>query len=173
MPNKLHLLFKPDTSIFYRLTLLFIALMITLVDQFSKYYIKTHFTIFEVKAFLPGWNWTLSYNQGAAFSLLSNQGGWQKVFFVIIALVVSIGLITYILKQIFSRLTGLAMSFVLGGAMGNVIDRIINGKVTDFIDWYYATHHWPTFNLADSFIVTGVSLIIIEGVFFLPGKRFN
>ena len=119
---------------------------------------------------MPFWNWTLAYNQGAAFSLFADQGGWQRIFFGVVALVVSIGIVYYILNRKFTGLTGVAISFILGGAVGNLVDRIMFGKVTDFIDWHYSVHHWPAFNVADSFITVGVTLLIIEGVFFSKNK---
>ena len=73
---------------------------------------------------------------------------------------------SYLLNKTYSLLSGIGLSFILGGALGNLVDRIIHGKVTDFIDWYYHNHHWPAFNIADSFISVGVALLIIEGLFF-------
>ena len=102
---------------------------------------------------------------------MADQGGWQKLFFGIVAFIVSIGLVYYILNRVYSGLTGLALSFILGGALGNLVDRIVHGKVTDFIDWFYGAHHWPAFNMADSFITIGVTLLIIESIFFARGKE--
>lgn len=154
----------------HRFLLLAVSLIIAIADQISKYYVRGHMHMFEVKPVMPFWNWTLVYNQGAAFSFLSDQGGWQKLFFGIIALGVSIGLVYYILNRIYSGLTGLALSFILGGALGNLVDRIVHGRVTDFVQWYYETHYWPAFNLADSFITVGVTLLVIESIFFTKAK---
>ena len=155
----------------FRFGLLGISLIVIILDQLSKYYARHHLELHELIPFIKFWNWTLAYNQGAAFSLLANQGGWQQLFFGLIAFVVIVGLVYYILNRKFSGLTGLALSFILGGAAGNLIDRILLGKVTDFIDWYYNVHHWPTFNVADSFISVGITILIIESLFFAKGNK--
>lgn len=155
----------------YRFLFLGGAFVVTILDQISKYYVQHHMVLFETKRVMPFWNWTLIYNQGAAFSFLADQGEWTKLFFGIIALIVSIGLVYYILNKIYSGLTGLALSLILGGALGNLIDRIVHGRVTDFIQWYYKTHYWPAFNLADSCITVGVAILIIESIFFAKGTN--
>ena len=108
----------------------------------------------------------LAYNEGAAFSFLANEGGWQKIIFALFAGLVSLALIYYLLRKSYQLIAGFAFSFILGGALGNLIDRIYAGKVTDFIEWFAGSYHWPAFNLADSFITVGVTLLIIESVFF-------
>lgn len=153
-------------SLTCRLGLLAISSVIVIFDQITKFLARTNMEYLETRPFLPQWNWVLTYNEGAAFSFLANAGGWQKYFFATTAFIVSCGLIYYILRYSYTRLSGIALSFVLGGAVGNLIDRLMHGKVTDFIDWYIGNSHWPAFNLADSFITTGVILIIIEGIFF-------
>lgn len=153
-----------------RFGLLGISLLIALIDQATKFYVRNHLVVFQVKPFIKFWNWTLAYNQGAAFSLMATQGCGPQLFFGFIALVVSVGLVYFLLNYAYSPLAGTALSFVLGGAVGNLIDRILHGRVTDFIDWYYNTHHWPAFNVADSFITIGVTLLIIENIFFAPPK---
>ena len=155
----------------FRFGLLGVSLIVLILDQVTKYYARHYLELHEFKQFTKFWNWTLAYNQGAAFSLLANQGGWQQLFFGLIAFVVTVGLVYYILNCRFSGLTGLALSFILGGAAGNLIDRILLGKVTDFIDWYYKAHHWPTFNIADSFISIGVTILIVESLFFAKGSK--
>ncbi|WP_245866355.1 signal peptidase II [Aquella oligotrophica] len=148
-----------------RMGLLGISLIVIVLDQISKYIVRGHLELYQLKPVMPFWNWTLAYNEGAAFSFLASQNGWQKIFFAGIAIAVSIGLIYYIMTKPFNLLAGLAFSFILGGALGNLIDRIVAGKVTDFIDWYVGTHHWPAFNVADSFITVGVTLLIIDSLF--------
>ncbi len=154
----------------YRFSFLGCAFIITILDQITKYYVRHHMALFEVKKVMPFWNWTLTYNQGAAFSLLANQGEWAKLFFGLIAFIVSISLVYYILNKVYSGLTGLSLSFILGGALGNLIDRIVDGRVTVFIQWHYKMHYWPSFNLADSFITVGVTILIIESIFIARGK---
>ncbi len=150
-----------------RFILLIVSLIIMILDQITKYIARKELSLYELKAVINNcWNWTLAYNRGAAFSFLNSEtGNWPKIFFGAIAFIVSIWLINFILSKSYTLLTGLSLSFVLGGATGNLVDRIIHGKVTDFIDWYYMSHHWPAFNLADSFICIGVALLIIEGLF--------
>ncbi|MFN7093765.1 MAG: signal peptidase II [Burkholderiales bacterium] len=150
----------------YRFGLLGLALVIIILDQITKTIARNNLDLFHMRPFLKFWNWTLAYNQGAAFSLLANGDSWARLFLAIIAVVVAIALVYYLLTRPYSGLTGIALAFILGGAVGNLIDRIIAGKVTDFIDWYYSEYHWPAFNLADSFICIGVTLLIIENLFF-------
>jgi signal peptidase II len=113
----------------------------------------------------PGFNWTLAHNPGAAFSFLSTESGWQRWFFSVIALVVSIGITVWI-RRLAPTQTMLAISLalVLGGALGNLWDRATLGYVVDFIDVYYQQSHWPAFNLADSAISVGAALLIIDSL---------
>lgn len=171
MQEKFNWLIKCHVPRKYRFLFLAVAFIVAVLDQGSKYYVRDHMTLFEIKKVMPFWNWTLVYNQGAAFSFLADQGEWPKVFFGLMALIVSVGLVYFILNKVYSGLTGLALSFILGGALGNLIDRITHGRVTDFIQWYYKTHFWPAFNLADSFITVGVAILVIESIFFAKGKE--
>lgn len=158
---------KPDGMLRKnRFWLLGLSLLIILLDQLTKHIVRRNLSLYEVKGFMPYWNWTLAYNQGAAFSFLADKGSWPKVFFGVIAVLVSIGLVYYILNRAYSCLTGFGLSLILGGAVGNLIDRIVEGRVTDFVDWHYGTHHFAAFNLADSAISVGVALLIIESLFF-------
>jgi len=114
---------------------------------------------------LPSFNLTLVYNEGAAFSFLSDQDGWQRWFFVVIGLVVTLVLVIWISRlAVAQRLTAIALSLVVGGAIGNIIDRLLLGHVVDFIDIYYKDWHWPAFNVADSAITLGVILMLIDAV---------
>lgn len=137
--------------------------IIVVCDQLSK--------LWAVKALLgnpsitvfTGFDFSLAYNKGAAFSFLSNAGGWQNAFFIGLTLLVSAYLVYQIIKfTISERQTMIAFVFILGGAIGNLIDRIRLGYVVDFIDWYIKHWHWPTFNIADSAICIGVALMIAE-----------
>lgn len=154
-----------------RLYLLVLSLVMLGADQWTKAFVRGNLSEFAVKPFLPFWNWTLVYNQGAAFSFLANQGGWQKLFFGAIAMAVSIGIIYYLLAKTYKLVVGVAFSLILSGAVGNLVDRILHGKVTDFIDWYVGVNHWPAFNVADSCITVGVTLLIIDGLFFNKSKQ--
>ena len=157
---------KANISLLCRVGLLGISFVMVLLDQLSKYIVRSNLTLYEVKPVMPFWNWTFIFNEGASFGFLANQGGWQKILFACISLIVSVGLIYYILKKIYTGITGLALSFILGGAIGNLIDRVYFGKVTDFIQWYYGDYYWPSFNLADSFVCIGVAFLIVESMFF-------
>ncbi|MFK7815591.1 MAG: signal peptidase II [Gammaproteobacteria bacterium] len=156
------------------------ALVITL-DQASKQAALEFLIPHNPNNFLPFFNFTLTFNKGAAFSFLSNAGGWQRWFFTALAIGVSIFIFLW-LKKLSSKekLLACSLSLILGGAVGNVIDRSIYGHVIDFIDWFYPSHegclpfffqinqvtcHWPTFNIADSAILLGATLMIIQAVF--------
>ncbi|MBP9741789.1 MAG: lipoprotein signal peptidase [Burkholderiales bacterium] len=154
----------PGLSVKSRVGLLLISLGIVALDQITKAIVRKNMVLFMQKYVNEYWNWILAYNQGAAFSLFAKEDGWQRVFFGVLASVVSIALVFYILNRKYSRLVGVAISFILGGAVGNLVDRVIFGKVTDFIDWHYMNHHWPAFNIADSFITVGVTLLIIDSL---------
>ena len=115
---------------------------------------------------MPMFNWTLLHNYGAAFSFLSDQGGWQRWFFAGIAFLVSGGLLGWLLlsKQV-STWERLAIALVLGGALGNLYDRMAYGYVIDFIHVYYDVYHFPAFNLADTAISIGAAILVIDSLF--------
>ena len=137
-----------------------ISAIIVVLDQISKQLIEQSFQLYERLAVMPFFNLTLAYNEGAAFSFLSDAGGWQRWFFLALTIVISIVLFFW-LKKTESKLEALAICMVLGGAIGNFIDRLLFGHVIDFLDVYYETHHWPAFNVADMAISGGVMLLII------------
>ncbi len=153
-----------------RFGLLLLSLVLIGIDQVTKYIVRTNLFEFQVKEFLPSWNWVLVYNEGAAFSFLGSQNGWQKIMFGAIALLVAVALIYFLLQKNYQLIAGFGFSLILAGAVGNLVDRLLAGKVTDFIDWYVGTHHWPAFNFADSCISVGVALLIIESIFFSKQK---
>lgn len=159
-----------NLSLRSRWGLLALSLVLILVDQFTKHLVRANLFEFQVKPFLPSWNWVLVYNEGAAFSFLGSQNGWQKIMFGTIAVLVAVGLIYFLLRKSYQLIAGFGFSLILAGAIGNLVDRILAGKVTDFIDWYVGTHHWPAFNFADSCISVGVALLIIESIFFSKQK---
>ncbi|PJG59416.1 signal peptidase II [Aeromonas cavernicola] len=112
----------------------------------------------------PFFNLVHVYNKGAAFSFLADQGGWQRWFFAVLAFAICGLLIHWLRKQsVTQRWSGIAYSFIIGGALGNVFDRLVLGHVVDFLDFYWRTAHWPAFNLADSFIFIGAAMIVLEG----------
>ncbi|MDX7674938.1 signal peptidase II [Aeromonas sp. 25-281] len=112
----------------------------------------------------PFFNLVHVYNKGAAFSFLADQGGWQRWFFAVLAFAICGLLIHWLRKQSVSeRWSGIAYSLIIGGALGNVFDRLVLGHVVDFLDFYWQSAHWPAFNLADSFIFIGAAMIVLEG----------
>ena len=152
------------------LKFLWITLVVIILDQLSKqlaeYYLVFHVPIPVV----PFFNLTLSYNTGAAFSFLAGAGGWQRWFFIGLAMIVSIVIIMWIKKlgpQ--DKWVAIALSMVLGGAIGNVIDRVLFAHVIDFIHVYYEQWNFPIFNIADSAITVGVVILLIDG--FFGGKK--
>ena len=104
----------------------------------------------------------LAHNTGAAFSFLAAHDGWQRYFFILIAIVAVAFCLLYMKRHLEERLLCLSLSMIMGGALGNVIDRIIYGYVVDFLDFHYMYWHWPAFNFADIAIVLGAGLMILE-----------
>ena len=140
------------------------AVLIIVLDQISKIWISKHFLYGESVAVTQFFNLVLVHNSGAAFSFLSSAGGWQRWFFSTIAVVASIW-ITWLLHQHKNeKLFCIALTLILGGALGNLIDRVAYGYVVDFLDFYWNTYHFPAFNIADSAITCGAVLMIWEGV---------
>jgi signal peptidase II len=136
--------------------------VVVLLDQGTKTWVLLTFDDYEVEPITSFFNLVLVYNEGAAFSFLSDAGGWQRWFFIGLALVVSVVLLNW-LRQLGpgQPLTTSALALILGGAWGNLIDRMLFGRVTDFLDVYYGSWHWPAFNLADTAISIGVALMLI------------
>ena len=146
---------------------LWLSVLVVILDQLSKYYIINTFDLHDSLRLLPGLNINYVRNTGAAFSFLSEAGGWQRWFFIALSSAVSVSLVVWISTlQATRRWLAAALAFVLGGAIGNLIDRIIFGYVIDFIDVYYSSWHWPAFNIADSAISIGVVLLIIDTFWF-------
>jgi signal peptidase II len=145
---------------------LVLALVIIALDYITKQVASSVLDYGISVEVLPVFNWTLLHNYGAAFSFLSDQGGWQRWFFAGIAGVVSIGLIGWLLlgKDV-SKWERLAIALVLGGALGNLYDRMVYGYVIDFIHVYYDTYHFPAFNIADIAISVGAGLLVLDSLF--------
>jgi signal peptidase II len=151
--------------------LLWIALLVCVADQATKYLALKYLVHSEI-AIAPFLNLSLAFNTGAAFSFLSGAGGWQNLFFVLVAFVVCV-VILFMIRRLGANDTQVAaaLMLVLGGAAGNVIDRLQLGYVVDFIDVYYRSWHWPTFNLADSAITLGAILLILDAFGISLGRR--
>ena len=137
--------------------------MVIFLDQVSKLAIAGSMQLYQSIPVMPFFKLTYVHNTGAAFSFLSEAGGWQRWFFAALALVIS-GVIAVWLARLKhdETLLAVALSLVLGGAIGNLIDRLVYGYVIDFLDVYYQTWHWPAFNIADSAITIGVILMLME-----------
>jgi len=141
------------------------ACTIIVLDQLAKLYFNGSYQYGEARSVIPGFfNFTLIYNPGAAFSFLADAGGWQKHVFTVLAFLVSGWLGLNLVRGRFSCLMSWAAAFIMGGALGNVIDRLAYGHVIDFIQIYYHNWYYPAFNLADSFICVGAALMVIDSL---------
>lgn len=138
---------------------LWLAGAIIFLDQISKWLVLGMLQPGDSHYVAPFWNWVLTFNPGAAFSFLSDAGGWQRWFFTALALGVSGWIVTLLRRHVGEFRLSLALTLVLGGALGNVIDRIRFGAVVDFIQWHVAGYYWPAFNVADSAITLGAILL--------------
>ncbi len=146
---------------------LIVSIVVIGLDQWTKAWVLAALPEYTAVPVIDGfWNWYRSYNTGAAFSFLSDAGGWQKYFFMALAVGIS-GLLGHWLSRTERGdwKTALPYALVIGGALGNVIDRFVHGHVVDFIQWYWRDYHWPSFNVADSAIVAGAVGIAALGLF--------
>jgi signal peptidase II len=147
-----------------------IAAITLLLDQLSKWSALSSLQLGIPEPVLPFMNWLLLLNPGAAFSFLAQGSGWQRWFFTIVGLVACVYIVWLLRKNQNDKLLCVALSLILGGALGNVLDRLMYGAVIDFIDLHYANWHWPAFNIADSAICIGAVLIIFEELHKSFGK---
>jgi signal peptidase II len=142
---------------------LMLAALIILLDQLTKALIVRSFAFAERKAVITGFfDLTLLYNKGAAFSFLAAAAGWQRWFFIALGLAAAVFMIYLLLRHSAQKLFALALALILGGAVGNVIDRIFRGQVVDFLLVYYDRYFFPAFNVADSAISVGAVLLILD-----------
>ncbi|MEY3760852.1 MAG: hypothetical protein RIR39_2343 [Pseudomonadota bacterium] len=148
-----------------------LSLFAILLDQGTKLAVDGSMKLYQSIPVLPFFKLTYVHNTGAAFSFLSEAGGWQRWFFAGLALAISCVIAVWLarLKQ-HETLLAVALSLVLGGAIGNLIDRLAYGYVIDFLDVYYQTWHWPAFNIADSAITLGVILMLLESFGWVKSK---
>ncbi|MBV2091755.1 MAG: signal peptidase II [Candidatus Thiodiazotropha sp. (ex Ctena orbiculata)] len=144
---------------------LWLSFVVILLDQLTKQMADRMLTLYEPVYVLPIFDLTLIYNKGAAFSFLSDQGGWQRWFFTVLAIVVTTVLTVWLwrLKQQ-EKWVAVSLSLIIGGAIGNVIDRILFGHVIDFLHFHYQQHYWPAFNIADSAITLGVGIMLYDAL---------
>jgi signal peptidase II len=140
------------------------AAVIVAADQLTKYLVVRSFVLGESVAITSFFNMVLVHNPGAAFSFLSDQPGWQRGFFIAIALAASAWIVYLLRKHADERPFALALTLVLAGAVGNLIDRVLVGAVVDFLDFHAFGYHWPAFNVADSAITCGAVLLAWDAV---------
>ena len=145
---------------------LWLSALVIIGDQFTKNLATAKLDYYQSLQVFPGLNMTLVHNTGAAFSFLSQACGWQRWFFTALATVVSIVLIVWIKKlESHERYTAVSLALILGGALGNLIDRVLYGHVIDFIQVYFGSYAYPAFNIADSAIFIGAAMLIIQALF--------
>lgn len=150
---------------------LWLSVAVIVLDQISKTYVSRHMLLGESVDVLPVFGWTLAHNYGAAFSFLHDAGGWQRWLFAAIAVTVSGGLIAWLVRlPAATRFLACALVLVLGGALGNLYDRMTLGYVIDFIHVHYGNWHFPAFNVADCGISVGAAMLLIDTL-FLEKKR--
>jgi len=144
---------------------LWLSALVVVLDQATKWLAVAMLQPYRSVSLVPHLSFTLMYNQGAAFSFLSSAGGWQRWLLSGFALLVSSVLVIWLLRLgPGERITAAALSLVVGGAVGNLIDRLYLGQVVDFVDFFVGNWHWPAFNLADSAIFVGVVLLLLSSL---------
>lgn len=158
---------------------LWLSVAVVMLDQLSKGLASYYLVLHQPVELLPIFNLTLMHNSGAAFSFLSDAGGWQRWFFTIFSIIISAAIVLWLKRLKHEPLQAVSLALILGGAVGNLIDRLLHGYVIDFLDVYYkgteclpmffswtrggqSECHWPAFNVADSAIVFGVILILVD-----------
>ena len=141
-----------------------LAAVIVVIDQITKVVIMQKFVLHETLFVTSFFNLVRVHNSGAAFSLLADAGGWQRVFFIVVAVVASIWVVWLLRRYPQQKLFCLALGMILGGAIGNLIDRVLFGAVVDFVQVHYAGYFFPAFNVADSAITCGAGLLIWDGI---------
>lgn len=140
-----------------------LSALVIFLDYVSKIAVLGSFAPGESRALAPFFNLVLVFNKGAAFSFLASAEGWQTLFFATIALVASIVISFLILRNKNKKFFCSGLALILGGALGNLYDRLVYGHVVDFLDFHAAGWHWPAFNVADSAITAGAAILILEG----------
>lgn len=139
-----------------------LAALVIMMDQISKLWISSRFAYGESLRITDFFNLVLAHNMGAAFSFLNDAGGWQRWMFSAIAIVASVWIVRLLRQHADETLFCLALAMVLGGALGNLIDRVAYGYVVDFLDFYWKENHFPAFNVADSAISVGAVLLLLD-----------
>ncbi len=151
---------------------LWLVIVVVVLDLFTKYQASTLLSYGVPHPLLPVFDLTLLHNTGAAFSFLAQAGGWQRWFFALIAVVVSSVLLLWMVRTPREKCwLGAGLALVLGGALGNLYDRVVQGYVIDFISLHYNGYYFPAFNLADSAITIGAGMLIIDMLWFSENKK--
>ena len=154
----------------YALPWWLLAGAVAILDQITKLLADAQLDLHRAVPVTPFFNLALMYNEGAAFSFLADAQGWQRWFFIVLSSAVSIALAVWLTRlKRHERWLAIGLSLVLGGAIGNLIDRIVYGHVVDFIQVYYQQWYWPTFNIADSAISVGATILIASSLFARQG----
>jgi signal peptidase II len=143
---------------------LLISAVVIALDQLSKLAIVQHFQLYEGQVVTSFFNLVRAHNSGAAFSFLAGAGGWQRWFFTALALAATVFIVVLLRRQGRELLLSLALSLILGGALGNAIDRLWHGHVVDFLQFHWAGWAFPSFNIADSAITLGAVLLIVDEI---------
>ena len=143
---------------------LILAIIIILADQFTKTLIVGYYKLGDATPVTSFFNIVRAHNTGAAFSFLAGAGGWQRWFFTGIGAVATIFILWMLRSHHAQKLFAFALACILGGAIGNVIDRLVHGYVVDFLDFFYGTMHFPAFNIADSAITIGAACLILDEI---------
>lgn len=142
---------------------LWISALVVLLDQWTKQLVLKHIELYQAIEVTGFFNLVYVRNYGAAFSFLSDQSGWQRWFFTVIAVVVSVVILWWLRQtKAEQRILPIAFALILGGALGNVYDRFVYGYVVDFLDFFIGDWHWPAFNVADSAICIGAVLLVVD-----------
>ena len=147
----------------YRIWCCVLILVVILADQTTKWLAQQMLLYLEPVSMFSWFNFTLVYNRGAAFSFLADQGGWQRWFFTLTTIFICVYLWGWMwrLNGVEKRMY-IALGCIIGGGLGNLIDRLVYGYVIDFIDWHIQQYHWPAFNIADAMIFIGVGLLLLD-----------
>lgn len=143
-----------------------LSLAVIVIDQLSKWYVAAHMQLFETLYVLPVFNLALFHNTGAAFSMLASASGWQRWFFLVLAVVVVGFIVIWLMRMpaAGNRWIAAGLALVAGGALGNVWDRLVHGYVVDFLQFHWQGWYFPAFNAADSAITLGAALLILDGM---------
>lgn len=145
------------------LSFLWLSAVAFILDLFTKYIVTQNFELYESVNILPIFNLTYARNTGAAFSFLADHSGWQKYFFIVLAIVISAVLVYFLKKNSANqKLQNSAYALIIGGALANMVDRAYNGFVVDFFDFYWQDWHYPVFNVADIAICIGAGLLALD-----------